>query len=97
MNADLHHLSGAYAVDALDDAERTAFEQHLAGCTEPGRVFAELAAVCVPALCDDVIVDMQEDGGHRYRIRRPGSSPAAGVIAGAAARPGRSGRRTGSP
>jgi len=61
--------------------------RHLAGSTEPGRVFAELAAVCVPALCDDVIVDIEEDGGHRYRIRRPGSSPATGVIAGAAARP----------
>ena len=48
--------------------------RHLAGSTEPGRVFAELAAVCVPALCDDVIVDIEEDGGHRYRIRRPGGS-----------------------
>jgi hypothetical protein len=33
--------------------------RHLAGSTEPGRVFAELAAVCVPALCDDVIVDVE--------------------------------------
>src|SRR4029079_1055586 len=61
--------------------------RHLTGSTEPGRVFAELAAVCVPALCDDVIVDIEEDGGHRYRIRRPGGSPAAGVLAGGAARP----------
>lgn len=61
--------------------------RHLAGSTEPGRVFAELAAVCVPALCDDMIVDIEEDGGHRYRIRRPGGSPAAGVLAGGAARP----------
>ena len=28
----IHALSGAYVVDALDDAERAAFEQHLAGC-----------------------------------------------------------------
>ena len=42
---------------------------HLAGSTEPGRVVAEVAAVCVPALCDDVIVDIEEDAGHRYRIR----------------------------
>ena len=34
MNADLHHLSGAYAVDALDDAERAAFEEHLRGCAD---------------------------------------------------------------
>lgn len=29
-----HALSGAYALDALDDAERAVFEQHLAGCAE---------------------------------------------------------------
>ncbi len=28
-NESLHALSGAYAVDALDDTERAAFEQHL--------------------------------------------------------------------
>ena len=32
--SDIHALSGAYAVDALDDAERTQFEQHLAVCPE---------------------------------------------------------------
>jgi anti-sigma-K factor RskA len=31
---DLHAMSGAYAVDALDDLERARFEQHLAGCPE---------------------------------------------------------------
>ncbi len=30
--SDSHALSGAYAVDALDDVERAAFERHLAGC-----------------------------------------------------------------
>ena len=60
--------------------------RHLTGSTEPGRVFAELAAVCVPALCDDMTVDIEEDGGHRYRIRRPGSALATGVIAGGAVR-----------
>jgi anti-sigma-K factor RskA len=29
---DIHALVGAYAVDALDDVERAAFERHLAGC-----------------------------------------------------------------
>jgi anti-sigma-K factor RskA len=28
----MHALAGAYALDALDDRERLAFEQHLAGC-----------------------------------------------------------------
>lgn len=32
MSSDIHALSGAYAVDALDDAERAEFEQHLATC-----------------------------------------------------------------
>lgn len=31
---DVHALSGAYAVDALDDIERAAFERHLAACAE---------------------------------------------------------------
>jgi anti-sigma factor RsiW len=32
MNSDIHALVGAYAVDALDDLERAAFERHLAEC-----------------------------------------------------------------
>jgi anti-sigma-K factor RskA len=31
---DIHALSGAYAVDALDDIERAGFERHLAACAE---------------------------------------------------------------
>ena len=48
--------------------------RHLTGSAEPGRVFAELAAVCVPALCDEMIVDIEEAGNRRYRIRRPGTA-----------------------
>ena len=32
MTHDLHTLTGAYALDALDDAERREFEAHLAQC-----------------------------------------------------------------
>lgn len=32
MNADVHHLVAAYALDALDGDERSMFEAHLAGC-----------------------------------------------------------------
>jgi len=32
MNHDIHALSGAYAVDALDEAERAEFERHLIEC-----------------------------------------------------------------
>ncbi len=34
MTESLHALSGAYVVDALDDAEREAFEAHLPGCVD---------------------------------------------------------------
>ena len=32
MTSELHHLAGAYALDALEESERAAFEQHLASC-----------------------------------------------------------------
>ena len=34
MTDELNALAGAYALDALDDDERVAFEQHLRGCSE---------------------------------------------------------------
>ena len=34
MSTEIHALSGAYAVDALDDIERAQFERHLADCVE---------------------------------------------------------------
>lgn len=34
MTEDLHALTGAYAVDALDDLERARFERHLAECAD---------------------------------------------------------------
>jgi anti-sigma factor RsiW len=34
MNDDIHTLSGAYAVDAVDDLERVRFEKHLSACSE---------------------------------------------------------------
>jgi anti-sigma-K factor RskA len=34
MPSDIHALSGAYTLDALDDTERTEFESHLADCAE---------------------------------------------------------------
>ncbi len=46
--SDLHALSGAYAVDALDDLERARFERHLAECEDCGaevRTLREAAAV----------------------------------------------------
>lgn len=46
--SDIHALSGAYAVDALDDDERAQFEQHLEACPEcraEVRSFSETAAL----------------------------------------------------
>lgn len=45
MTADLHHLVTAYALDALDDDERTVFEGHLAGCDVCRSELDELSAV----------------------------------------------------
>ncbi|WP_327719292.1 anti-sigma factor [Streptomyces sp. NBC_00490] len=41
---DLHRLTGAYALHALPDGEREAFERHLAGCEACAQEAAELAA-----------------------------------------------------
>jgi anti-sigma-K factor RskA len=66
---DLHALTGAYAVDALDDFERVRFERHLASCAdcqaevrslrEAAAVLAEDAALEPPrALRDRVLADI---------------------------------------
>ena len=44
MSENLHLLIGAYAVDALDAAEREVFEDHLAGCRSCGEELRGLAA-----------------------------------------------------
>jgi len=43
-NDDIHGLSGAYAVDAVDDVERARFEAHLAGCSQCETEVASLRA-----------------------------------------------------
>jgi len=43
-NDDIHSLSGAYAVDAVDDVERARFEAHLAGCSQCRAEVASLRA-----------------------------------------------------
>lgn len=47
MNDDIHALSGAYAVDAVDELERARFEQHLAVCPECRAEVASLRATAV--------------------------------------------------
>lgn len=43
-NDDIHGLSGAYAVDAVDDVERARFEAHMAGCSPCQAEVASLRA-----------------------------------------------------
>lgn len=42
MNPDVHTLTGAYSLDALDDDERELFERHLADCPDCTQEVAEL-------------------------------------------------------
>jgi len=43
-NDDIHGLSGAYAVDAVDDVERAQFDAHMAGCSQCQAEVASLRA-----------------------------------------------------
>jgi anti-sigma-K factor RskA len=53
--SDIHALSGAYAVGAVDDLERASFERHLAGCPDCRAEVASLQEAAA-ALADDVAV-----------------------------------------
>ena len=67
--SDIHALSGAYAVDAVDDIERASFERHLASCPtcraevaslrETSALLADAATTTPPpALRDAVLSDI---------------------------------------
>ncbi|MEQ6899876.1 anti-sigma factor [Nocardioides sp. YIM 152588] len=51
---DLHALSGAYAVDALDEVERAVFEEHLEQCAECREEVAGLTATAALLAADEV-------------------------------------------
>ena len=65
--SDIHALSGAYAVDALDDVERARFERHLAECadcraevaslSEATALLAETTSATPPPSLRDRILD----------------------------------------
>lgn len=89
MSPDLHHLSGAYAVDALDDDERAAFEEHLASCADCRDEVAELTGA---AHSVGVLTEAEPPPGLRSAVLdgvarvRPLPPPASGGEA--AAEPG---------
>ena len=69
--SDIHKLSGAYALDAVDDLERAAFERHLAECEdcrtevaslrETTALLAESAAIAPPpSLRDSVLTGISQ-------------------------------------
>jgi anti-sigma-K factor RskA len=71
VNPDIHALAGAYALDALDDIERAAFDRHLRECeacraeTDELRETASLLADGLwsappPAMRDDVLARISE-------------------------------------
>ena len=49
---DIHTLSGAYALDALDPAQAAAFERHLESC-EPCREEVSSFRAAVAAMAED--------------------------------------------
>lgn len=65
--SDIHALSGAYAVDAVDDIERASFERHLAGCPtcraevaslrEASAALADDSAATPPPALRDAVLD----------------------------------------
>lgn len=67
MSEDIHALSGAYAVDALDEAERAVFEKHLAVCEtcrtevdelqETAALLADTVAVTPPPEMRDRVLE----------------------------------------
>ncbi len=68
---EIHALSGAYAVDALDDLERARFEQHLAVCAEcraevlslqdATLLLSEVSSVAPPAaMRDKILADIKK-------------------------------------
>ena len=64
--SDIHKLTGAYALDAVDDLERAAFERHLAECAdcrtevaslrETAALLAESTAVTPPSSLRDSVL-----------------------------------------
>jgi anti-sigma-K factor RskA len=96
VSDDIHALSGAYAVDAVDDVERVRFERHLAGCeacqTEVASLqaaAAELSALSElappPALKAKVMADIRTVRPLPPVVRT--DAPASGTASGTASAP----------
>ena len=65
MSGDIHALSGAYAIDAVDNFERAQFERHLSGCVDCRLEVESLREGT--ALLAEVVA--QHRGGSRAEVR----------------------------
>jgi len=97
MSSDIHALSGAYALDALDADERAEFERHLEGCEtcrtevdslrEAAAELAHLTEATPPAglrervLADAAVVRPLPPAVDRPRRRRPWAALVAAAAA----------------
>lgn len=91
--SDLHKLTGAYAMDALDDLERARFEQHLAQCEDCRAEVAELretaallsetvATTPPPALRESVLAGISQIRPMAPEVPQPAPTPLADTMAG---------------
>ncbi|MDG4811145.1 anti-sigma factor [Micromonospora sp. WMMD1120] len=74
MSADIHTLAGAYALHAVDDLERAAFERHLAEC-EPCRQEVTELRETVARLADDTAVDATPPGLRERTLTEAARTP----------------------
>ncbi|MFH0241675.1 anti-sigma factor domain-containing protein [Streptomyces sp. HK10] len=98
--ADLHTLTGAYAVDALDGPERGDFERHLAVCAPCREEVRELTATAArlglaasaappPGMREEVLRRVAAVRQEPPRARPAGGSPGSPGSSGGAGRPRR--------
>ncbi|QSR33151.1 anti-sigma factor [Nocardioides sp. S5] len=91
--SDLHKLTGAYAMDALDDLERARFEQHLAQCEdcraevaelrETAALLSETVATTPPAaLRESVLAGISHIRPMAPEVPQPAPTPLADTTAG---------------
>jgi hypothetical protein len=75
LTMDLHSLSGAYALDAVDDVERAAFTRHLATCESCAAEIAELRGVV--GLLGDLTEEPPPQGLRSRVLAEAGRTPQA--------------------
>ena len=91
----IHDLSAAYALDALDDDERRAFEEHLAGCERCREEVAALLGRSRGARLRGRPGRAAADAPRPDPRRRAGGAPERRAAPAALGLPGRGGRRRG--